>query len=608
MGSYQCSTIGPMEYGPIEHFQTGVAAAVSALRTRDSLGCGEFLDLVELGRWCKSVGMDLIQILPVNDSGSDASPYAALSAFALHPIYVRLTAVAGAEDMATEFQAALEPLENTDRLEYEAVLETKLRLLRIVFDRGHEPHAIDEWMRQRAWGRTYCVFRTLSQVHHGRAFWDWPQTDLSAALVEETMSSHAADVRFFAWVQIQLENQLLAASRSLMEMGVRLKGDLPILLNENSADVWEHPELFDREWKAGAPPDMFAHDGQNWGFPSYRWDKLARDDYRWWRERLQHADRFYHAFRLDHVLGFFRLWRIPKGEETGLMGQFHPSVPLQVEHFTDQGFSAEQVHEFAQAREDAYDRLLLPHASHADGFRPFWHFSEARRFQDMEESQQNAFRRVIEQDEARQQESWANHGREILTMVTGTTNMLVCAEDLGAVPNCVPEVLNELNILGLRVERWQRRWDDTGSPFKPPEDYERLTVCSPSGHDTSTLRGWWQENEDERRAYIEAAGLDHDAHGRETLDRETLGRIIQRNLASNSLLCIFALQDLLNLVDGLGHDDPAAERVNVPGTPSNGNWRYRMRVPVHEVSAHETLRKKLNKWLGRRRERSIEPA
>jgi 4-alpha-glucanotransferase len=623
-----------VDYGKIDHFQTGVAAAVFSLRGDESCGNGEFLDLLELGAWSKDCGLDLIQILPVNDSGPDPSPYGALSAFALHPIYVRLSEVPGAEAMADRIDDARRRFEGEARLQYHEVLAFKRDVLREIFshlDPATTRANLSGWIEDNDWVKTYAVYQVLRTEHGDRPWWEWDQlSEASPEEIEQRWGAGGEDALFHVWVQHELERQLKIAATGLAEFGVRLKGDLPILLNEDSVDVWAHPQFFDRTWRAGAPPDMFSAEGQNWGFPCYRWETLQKMDYSWWRRRLRHASRFYHAIRIDHVLGFFRIWRIPADAVTGMLGQYDPSVPIRTEDLVERGFSSQEIDAWAVPGGDTSaaapsevelfeleneddrqaglrwlrDRLLLRVPEQLDAYRPSWHYRESRQYAELTDEKRWCFDGLIEEDDRRQQELWAKTGRERLGMVLGASDMLVCAEDLGAVPACVPAVLQELGIYGLRVERWTRRWGEPGPPFVAPADYDRLTVCSPSGHDTSTLRGWWHENEEDRRTYAPLLGVDGDPP--DHLDGELYRRALERNLDANSLFCILPLQEYLGLAPEWVSDDPRQDRVNVPGTTAETNWSYRMPRRVSELRLLRELSEEITRRVERRRARPLD--
>ena len=332
-----------MKFGKIDRFITGVSVPVAALRSRESVGVGEFADLPLLGGWCVKAGLGLIQILPVNDTGTNSSPYSALSAFALHPIYLRLQDIAGAGPLKREIQDFRTAAEKQARFSYPDVLSFKLSAARRLFEAEEQKLARDipfnAWRAANPWVHAYAAFRTLKTRLSGAPWRTWGKlVPGGAPTVESAWESDPSQCLFFIWLQFQLSAQLAAASKSLEEMGVRLKGDIPILMSEESADVWHFTRYFDLSMRAGAPPDMYSADGQNWGFPIYDWKGLAADGYSWWKQRLREAAKFFHAFRIDHVLGFFRIWAIPDGEARATLGIFRPARLISREMLTDAGF------------------------------------------------------------------------------------------------------------------------------------------------------------------------------------------------------------------------------------------------------------------------------
>ena len=333
-----------MRFPPLDRHFTGISVPVAALRTGAGCGVGEFADLVPLGKWCREAGLDVIQLLPVNDTGTNSSPYSALSAFALHPLFISLDALPGAERHAAEIRDFREHAP-PGRFSYPRTLAFKLSILDKVHEENAKAIAADgkfaEWRKANPWVVAYAVFTALKKQHASSPWASWGDMAApSAAQVTAWWDAHVSQCMPSAWVQFQLEAQLSAASRALQDRGVHLKGDLPILMSHESVDVWAERRFFDLTGIAGAPPDMFSPDGQNWGFPTYNWETLGLENYRWWKDRLKQAGKFFHAFRIDHVLGFFRIWRIPQGEVTGLLGGFSPSASLSREALASIGIDA----------------------------------------------------------------------------------------------------------------------------------------------------------------------------------------------------------------------------------------------------------------------------
>jgi len=647
-----------MDFPGLNRYLSGVAVPVTALRDDFDVGTGEFADLPEMGRFLRSVGLRVLQVLPVNDTGYDPSPYSALSAYALHPIYLRISDLPELEIPAVQSMAhpALQNMHEEARqrteVEYEAVLQQKLQLLRRIYAEARSQiagnAALSDWISANRWVKPYAVFRLLKDRNEQRAWWEWsdmrePTAEAIDRMWEE--SELHEELLFYAWVQWRLEQQLQAAAGELDEMGVYFKGDLPILMNEDSADVWLHRSIFRRELRAGAPPDMFSQFGQNWGFPIYDWEELAKQDYGWWRDRLRQADKFFHMFRIDHVLGFFRIWAVPQENVTGTMGYFIPGRRFSYDelralgfdeariawlaepHITgeqlrqDFGEQADRVAELCLMQlpgEDLYklhprvtgerwlmevdledelrdklllhfaDRALIPvDAENGREFAPAWAYRNCWRYETLLPEEKERLEAAMADAGEESEKIWEQHGREVLGFMQDTVGMLPCAEDLGAVPNCVPHVLRELGILGLRVPRWTKDSDDPAEPLVPPERYPTLTVCAASVHDTSTIRGWWYEDKAAREELWNVFGFEGPCP--EEYDEATAYRVLERISEAGSAVCVFQIQDLLALNDSLLPENRDHERINIPGTVGGLNWKYRLQYRPQELSADEKL-------------------
>lgn len=656
-----------MRYGDHSFFQTGIAVPLFSLRSKNSIGIGEFLDLIPFASWAKYCDFNVIQILPVNDTGNESSPYSARSAFALHPVYLNLQVIEGSSDFEDEIKKAKSEFNNNPRIDFYKIVTWKRSILRRIFDSHYEKIAshkkLERWIDANEWVKPYCVYALLKGKHQEASWKDWKTNQHpTQANIESLWKKNLKDALFQAWMQFEAEAQFKAAVKALSDLGVKLKGDIPILINEDSADVWFHREFFSLEDRAGAPPDMFSYSGQNWGFPTYRWDVIEEDNYSWWRKRLIQASKFYHAYRIDHVLGFFRIWTIPQTEITGILGHFNPSNPLKLSDLEKQGFKKEsldylrnpnysvaQLQSFfkdnfsenilkdffenlpnttdrfilkkdycsekaildssiAQEVKDAllkvyWNRVFIPSGTEED-YYPYWYWYEQPVLFTLPEQEQHLLRKLIDENAASQESLWQENALKLLNILANETDMLVCAEDLGAVPHCVPFVLNKLNILSLRVERWSRQWDAPYSPYYEMDDYPRLSVSTTSCHDTSTLRGLWTDEPDfDKELFWQHAH--QQGMPPEKLYPNHVKGLIANIFSSNSLFCILPIQDYLGLSSQFSKIAPNLERINIPGTVGPHNWSYRIPCQVEELMSYSALNADIRALVDERKRRPI---
>lgn len=310
----------------------GVAVPLFSLRSARSAGIGDVADLERLADWCGAIGASVIQLLPLNDLGPGSGPYGSISAFANDPIYIALDRLPEVQEDALlrrDVAALHDTLEASARVDYPLVRRERGRILEAVFARRKaslgEDRAFVDWVAEnRHWLEDYSIYRALREAHGWRSWEDWGADYADDEALLRFAVEHADRIQFNRWHQYEIDRQLHAARDYARERGVLLKGDVPILVGRDSADVWRHPRFFRLDTVAGAPPDYFSADGQNWGFPTYEWEALWSDDCRWWRDRLRYAARFFDLYRIDHVVGLFRIWTIRHGESTGRDGWFVP--------------------------------------------------------------------------------------------------------------------------------------------------------------------------------------------------------------------------------------------------------------------------------------------
>lgn len=308
----------------------GINLPLSALRTQKSCGIGEFLDLIPLIDWCKKVGFNLIQLLPLNDSADDPSPYFAISSCALNPLHISLRSLENHKHSPLLDELAL--FNETSRVQFHEVQSRKLSFLRgyceemgpaIVAEKGYQ-----DFLKRHPWVENYALFKTLKDQLSKNHWRSWPSDlqSLDKQKRRELLLHHKQETEFYILLQYLAFKQLTQVKNYAKSNGILLMGDMPILISDDSCDVWENPNEFDTTLTAGAPPDYYNKEGQAWGFPLFRWEEMQKNNYGWWDRRLKAASQYYDIFRIDHVLGFFRIWAIPPGE-LAKEGHFIPSDP-----------------------------------------------------------------------------------------------------------------------------------------------------------------------------------------------------------------------------------------------------------------------------------------
>ncbi|MDR0637685.1 MAG: 4-alpha-glucanotransferase [Spirochaetaceae bacterium] len=631
--------------------RVGAAVPLGALRGKDSIGVGEYPDLAEFAGLCARAGVTLIQLLPVNDTGYESSPYSSISAFALNPLYIKIGAIPEAAGFRAEIDGLGKHFEKYKRFDYYEITEAKIGLLRAIFDANEEAitqsaapqGTLGKWIECNGWIKGYAVYRRLKDANGQKCWKDWKEAALDGGGIEKIWVDPAlrADHLFWVWLQVIACGQFAEAAKAVADAGILLEGDIPILMNEDSADVWEHPEIFNRDLSAGAPPDMYSPDGQNWGFPTYNWENQEKDGYVWWKKRLETASKYYNAYRIDHVLGFFRIWASSCADLGAKLGRFIPFIPIETADLTKLGFDegrirwlsrphirtgevwdavggsrneAERVFATALDRiggEELWlfkdkihgerdiaalnlssrardylarawaDRLFLEY--HRGEFFPTWKCRETRAWASLSEDEKAGLEALLREKDKRSQRLWEEEGRKLLQTLTGSTKMLPCAEDLGAVPDCVPKTLAALNILGLRVVRWTRKWEQEGQPYIPLEDYPELSVCTPAVHDSSTLREWWDTEADQNAfaAFIGAPSLHR------VYNPGTARAVLRKIAGAASRFRVFQIQDLLHLSSRWYARDPSTERINIPGTYSAFNWTWRLPANIASLATDD---------------------
>lgn len=636
----------------------GTALPLFSLRTESDFGTGEFPDLRKLIDWAAATGQRVVQLLPINDTirtgtRRDSYPYNAISSFALHPLYLSLTA-AGLQPDA-RYRRQQQRLNALPEVDYEAVMRLKLRWAERLFRQtGESVRATSGYAafceQNRSWLDPYAAFSVLRDRFGTADYRQWGDyARYDEQRLDHFRRNNRESIDFYCFLQYHLHLQLNDACRYARRCGVVLKGDIPIGVSPSSVDVWQHPHLFHLGAQAGAPPDAFAAMGQNWGFPTYDWQAMAHDGYGWWRARLRQMAAYFDAYRIDHILGFFRIWEIPADAVHGLLGYFRPALPFTREELESEGFRLPDVRYTrpqatdAVLRElfgrtapevkrrfvvdgalrtevstqcavlrlfgDAPDRkqrrirdgllrllddvLFIEDDDRPGHYHPRIAGQETFVYRTLEPEQRQAFDRLHETFfYRRHNDFWRSEALRKLPALLDATGMLACGEDLGMIPACVPEVMDRLRILSLEIERMPKAF---GAAFGDPQQYPRLSVATTSTHDMSPLRCWWHEDPAlTQRYYAEVLGRRGKAP--QECSPALCRRIVGRTLAGRSMLAILPLQDWLAMDGRLRRSDPDKERINIPSDPKH-YWRYRMHLTMEELLAAGKFNRSLRRML-----------
>jgi 4-alpha-glucanotransferase len=645
----------------------GVVVPVFSLRSQQSQGVGDFGDLRAMVDWASQTGMHIIQLLPIYDTtqtGTDADsyPYNSISIYALHPMYIDVRQLPAIEDKAfmQQFEQDRVALNASSQLQYAKVNALKHRYLGRLYQQQAEGLVADtayhSFCKKNAnWLTAYSVFCMLRDQYHTADFNKWPQySSYSEAETLSLAQQHSTEVGYYMFVQYLLHVQLSSVTEYAHQHKVVLKGDIPIGISRYSVEAWAEPYYFNLDSQAGAPPDDFSVNGQNWGFPTYNWARMAQDGYKWWIRRFQKMADYFDAYRIDHVLGFFRIWQIPRHSIHGLLGSFSPSLPLNAEeieqfglryrydfftrpYISDQnltqifGSDAEKVATtFLEERGDGtYDLmpqfatqrqvieyfsqpsvklsatirdgllqlinnvLFVADAQHPQLLHPRISVQQDSVFQALTPQEQLAFNNLYEDYfYHRHNDFWYAEAMKKLPALVQSTRMLVCAEDLGMVPACVKPVLDNLRILSLEIQTMPKA---LGQTFARLEDNPYRSVATIFTHDMPTLRGWWQEDYQRAQRYYNQVLLYH-GFAPQQISGELCQEVIIHHLACPSMLCLISLQDWLSIDEEVRFPDVDAERINIPANPNN-YWGYRMHLNIEDLIANTSLSARISKLI-----------
>ncbi|MBR1569731.1 MAG: 4-alpha-glucanotransferase [Bacteroidales bacterium] len=580
----------------------GVAIPVFSLRTEDSFGVGEFHDIKKLVDWAVATGQNVIQLLPINDTTmthtwTDSYPYNANSSFALHPQFLHLPALGIRADKA--YKVLKDELNALDKVDYEKVNEAKIRYVRKAFEKqGKKVMESPEYKKfvsdNAYWLLPYAAYCAIREVKGTADFSQWgAYAKYSQKKVDAFVQEHQSEVDFHCYVQYQLDAQLKESVAYAHKHGVVLKGDLPIGVSRISCDAWTFPALFHMDSQAGAPPDAFAVDGQNWGFPTYNWEKMAEDGYAWWKNRLRKMNEYFDAFRIDHILGFFRIWEIPVKYKTGLMGYFNPAVPFTGDELRQRGFDISGGRYVTpQEGWDETDVLFIEDPRKKGCYHPRISAPlSSKAYFALDDGQKARYNSLYNDFFYHRNDAcWKESAYKKLPELLESTGMLACGEDLGMIPACVPETMADLNILSLEIQRMPK---DPKVLFGNPATYPYLCVCATGTHDMAPLRAWWEEDRTlTARFYHE--NLHHIGDAPYFCEPWVCEEILFQHMESPAMMAILPLQDWIAIDGDVRYPgNPVDERINVPAIPRY-YWRFRMHCTLESLIANT----KLNKQIG----------
>lgn len=643
--------------GPLPHWRgAGVAIPVFSLRSDKDFGVGDFYDIMLLVDWAASTGQSMIQLLPINDTTMthtwiDSYPYNANSSFALHPMYLRISEMGRLNDRHAQsrFDALAKELNESPTVDYERVNRAKREFTKLLFDQqGEAEMSTDEFKKfvsdNGHWLKPYAAFCTLRDLYKTADMSHWEEYAVySPSRIEKFVKHHKREIDYVCYIQFHLDRQLHNVRKYAHSKGIAIKGDIPIGISRNSVDAWTAPDLFNLNCSAGAPPDDFSIMGQNWGFPTYNWEVMARDGFAWWKARFRKMAEYFDAYRIDHVLGFFRIWQIPLDALHGLLGVFNSAIPLSPDemrnnfdfHFDASrmtrpyiadwmlhdffGDLTDQVRaeyllptgngtyrlrdEFATQRQVAQyfaannpnderrqrisdgllgliDQVLFIEDPYKKGtYHPRIAAQMTYSYRALNDYERWAFNRLYDDFfYHRNNDYWRDKALWKLPPIIDATDMLVCAEDLGMIPACVPDVMNRLKILSLEIQRMPK---DPSASFGDTWHYPYLSVCTTSTHDMGGIRQWWEEDREATQRYYNDV-LHENGGAPYYAEPWICTKIVDLHLKSPSMLCILPLQDWLSTDGKLRRTDPHEEQINVPAN-SRHYWRYRMHITLEQL-------------------------
>ena len=605
-GMNRTVALPPMEQGEVVVYElsqayfpvypwkgAGTVIPIFSLRSEGSFGVGDFGDLKMMIDWCAKTRQRVLQVLPINDTNitktwQDSYPYNSISIYALHPQYCDMRQLPEIKDQAKReaFEKLRQELNALPQIDYEKMFAAKMDYLRELYaqegSKTLKSAAFKAFFEEnKEWLVPYAAFCHYRDIYGTATFSEWPDHHDLPAEEREAMTKPATkiykEVAFWYFVQFHLDAQMHAAHNYARAHRVILKGDIPIGISRDGVEAWVEPKYFNLNGQAGAPPDAFSADGQNWGFPTYNWDEMLKDGCQWWVRRFRKMAEYFDAYRIDHVLGFFRIWEIPVPEKSGLMGQFAPAL----------GMSREEIEAYGVQFNEG---LFLVDHKRNDRWHPRIAVQYQEAYTQLSEDQKTNFNNLYnDYFYRRNNQFWYTEAMKKLPRLTQATRMLVCAEDLGMVPDCVPWVMNELRILSLEIQAMPK---DPTTRFGKLSHNPYRSVDTISTHDMATLRQWWDEDEERSQSYYNTT-LRRGGPAPRPLPGWLAKDIVSRHLTCPSMLCLLSFQDWMSIDEKLRLPDENAERINIPANPRH-YWRYRMHLSIEQLLAADDLNNEIS--------------
>ena len=566
----------------------GTVIPIFSLRSEGSFGVGDFGDLKLMIDWCDKTKQRILQVLPITDTNmthtwQDSYPYNSISIYALHPQYTDFRQLPPLKDEAKRqaFEALRQELNALPQIDYERMFTAKMDYLREIFAQEwagvQRRESYKKFFEQnKEWLVPYAAFCYFRDLYGTATFSEWPK-DATLQSTQKSTFKGKKELQFWYFVQYNLDAQMREAHAYARAHRVILKGDIPIGISRDGVEAWVEPKYFNLNGQAGAPPDAFSADGQNWGFPTYNWDEMLKDGCSWWVRRFRKMAEYFDAYRIDHVLGFFRIWEIPVPYKSGLMGQFSPAL----------GLSREEIEAYGVAFNEGL--FLIDHKRN-DRWHPRIAVQYQEAYQQLGEDQKYCFNQLYnDYFYRRNNQFWYTEAMKKMPKLIQATRMLVCAEDLGMVPDCVPWVMNELRILSLEIQSMPK---DPTTRFGKLSHNPYRSVDTISTHDMTTLRQWWDEDEERSQTYYNTM-LHRGGAAPRPLPGWLAKDIVSRHLTSPSMLCLISFQDWMSIDEKLRLPDENAERINIPANPRH-YWRYRMHLTIEQLLKADELNNEIS--------------